>query len=417
MLSWVAIDCQLAHPGCGTGIYCNKDTLGCGLELHSAPMLEVQTQGCSLHIAAVLEQRMGKIVPVLLAGGSGSRLWPLSRNSLPKQLLPLIGGETLLQHTIRRISDRPLFDDVMIIANAEHRDLVAEQVRATGVKRARIVLEPEGRNTAPASAVAAILAAREDPGSTILLMPTDHIIPDRENFHSTVEIGLVAAERGAFVLFGIEPAGPETGYGYVLAEEYEDFGPSIHKVVAFKEKPTAKMAEGFLKTGGYTWNSGIYLLPARGLCVELQRLEPDLIGLCETAVGAAEDAGDFLYLPPQFSQVPDISIDHAVMERTDKAYLVPAVFPWHDVGTWTALWELGEKNVDGTVSLGNIVSRDTQDCYIRSEGPMVAALGVRNLVIVATKGAILVMDRSRGQELKMLVDEPASHGSTMKSGL
>nr|WP_281399898.1 mannose-1-phosphate guanylyltransferase/mannose-6-phosphate isomerase [Microvirga zambiensis] len=353
---------------------------------------------------------MSHITPVILSGGSGSRLWPLSREAYPKQLLPLLGQRSLLQETLRRVSGSPRFGAPLVIANAEHRFLIAEQLREMGCDDATIVLEPLGRNTCPAAAVAAILAVRQDPDSLILLMPADHSIGDAAAFQAAVETGTKAAEQGYFVLFGITPDSPATGYGYIHCGETLD-DPSIRRVQGFKEKPDIGAAATYVASGTYAWNSGIFLLPARRFLDELERLDPKLLQACTQAVDKAATDLDFLRLDPMsFQSAPNISIDYAVMEKTPHAAVVPVDCAWSDIGAWSALWSLAQKDENGTATLGDVVALESKDCYIRSDGPLVATIGVEDLVIVATQDAILVAPKGRDQDVKKLVDQLKARG-------
>lgn len=345
-----------------------------------------------------------------MSGGNGSRLWPLSREAYPKQLLPLLGDSTLLQETIRRVTDSPLFDPIMIIANAEHRFIIAEQVRKLGCPAPQIVLEPFGRNTAPAAAIASIIAHRRDPDSVILLMPADHSIDDVAAFHAAVEAGLHAANDGALVLFGITPSSPVTGYGYIHFGKATG-GNNIHQVLGFKEKPDQATAEKYLASGEYAWNSGIFLLPTRKFLDELERRDPHLLQACIDAVDGAVNDLDFLRLEPEaFKRATSISIDHAVMESTSNAVMVSVDFCWSDIGSWSALHEKAARDENGTAVLGDVMAIDTKGCYIRSDGPLVGTIGLENLLIVATSDAILIARRDRDQDVKELVEKLKSAG-------
>jgi mannose-1-phosphate guanylyltransferase/mannose-6-phosphate isomerase len=353
---------------------------------------------------------MSLITPVLMSGGTGSRLWPLSSEAYPKQLLPLLGQESLLQETLRRVSGSPLFGTPLVIANVEHRFLIAEQLREIGCTDGTIVLEPFGRNTCPAAAVAAILASRQDPDSLILLMPADHSIGKVPEFQSAIEIGRIAAEQGSFVLFGITPTAPATGYGYIQCGDCLE-NPRIRQVLGFKEKPDAGTAKAYVASGAYAWNSGIFLLPALRFLEELRRLEPQLLQACALAVDKAATDLDFLRLDPSsFQTAPDISVDYAVMEKTPHAVVVPMDCAWSDIGVWSALWDLAAKDQDGMVVLGDVVALDSSGCYLRSDGPLVAAVGIQDLIVVATQDAVLIAPRERAQDVKMLVDQLKSNG-------
>jgi mannose-1-phosphate guanylyltransferase/mannose-1-phosphate guanylyltransferase/mannose-6-phosphate isomerase len=353
---------------------------------------------------------MSKITPVLLSGGAGSRLWPLSRKTYPKQFLPLLGGASLLQQTLLRVMNNPLFGSPIVVANAEHRFLVAEQLRAIECLDAQIVLEPFGRNTAPAASIASIIATREDPDSVILLMPSDHSIGDVPAFLAAVTTGWSAARDGGFVLFGITPRTSATGYGYIHCGDALD-DPCIRRVLGFTEKPDLTTAEAYLASGEYAWNSGIFLLPTCKFLGEIERLEPQLVQACRVAVDKAVTDLDFLRLDPgAFEQAPDISIDYAVMEKTSHSVVVPTDCAWSDIGTWSALWEVADRDAEDTAALGNVATIDTKRSYIRSEGPLVATIGVEDLIIVASSDAILVASKSCDQDVKRLVEQLKSLG-------
>jgi len=344
-----------------------------------------------------------KIFPVILSGGSGSRLWPLSRESYPKQLLPLASEATMLQETAARVADPALFHPVTVVANAEHRFVIAQQLNDIGHKGATIVLEPLARNTAPAVAAAALIAQRQDTNALILVMPADHAVPDKKGFLEAVNAGAAAAREGSLVLFGIQPDSPATGYGYILA------GDAVkglaRRVEAFVEKPDLATAESYLADGRYSWNSGIFLLSAASVIEELEKHEPKVVAAVRASLDAAKKDMDFLRLDPDaFAESPSISIDYAVMERTDRAAVVPSTFAWSDVGAWSALWELADRDAGDNVQIGDTVAEDTRGSYLRSEGPLIATVGVENLIVIATPDAVLVADRNKDQDVKRLVE-------------
>lgn len=359
---------------------------------------------------------MRKITPVILSGGTGTRLWPLSRESYPKQLLPLSSDESLLQQTARRVADPALFHDLIIVANAEHRFVIAEQLRCIGMRAGRIALEPMGRNTAPAAVIAALLAVQDDPESMLLLMPADHAIGDDESFRATVRGGIASACDRSLVLFGVEPTASVTGYGYIHMGA--PAGHGARNVLSFKEKPDLATAARYLASGDYVWNSGIVLLFARDLIDEMHRLEPALVHACERSVEAATNDLDFLRLDATaFAGARNVSLDHALMEKTQTAVVVPARFSWSDIGTWSTLWQRGRKNAEGTVIEGNATAHAAHDCYLRSDGPFVAALGVSDLIVVATHDAVLVTTMERDQEVRPLVEmlKQAGHESATQN--
>jgi mannose-1-phosphate guanylyltransferase/mannose-1-phosphate guanylyltransferase/mannose-6-phosphate isomerase len=344
-----------------------------------------------------------KIFPVILSGGSGSRLWPLSRESYPKQLLALAGQRTLLQETAVRVEDAKRFEPLIVVANSEHRFVIAEQLREVGARDPLLVLEPMGRNTAAAVAVAALLAGERDPEALILVMPADHAIPDPVRFAAAVDAGLSAAASGALVLFGVRPDAPATGYGYIRGGEPLSGG--VLKVDAFVEKPDLATAERYLASGDYAWNSGIFLLPVGAILAELQAHAPAVLAAARAALGAATRDMDFLRLDPQaFAAAPSISLDHAVLEHTTRAAVAPADFLWSDVGSWSTLWTLAERDEAQNVEIGDTLAENTTGSYLRSEGPLIATLGVKDLIVIATPDAVLVADRHAGEDVKRIVE-------------
>ena len=351
------------------------------------------------------------IVPVLLSGGTGSRLWPLSREAYPKQLLSLLGEKTLLQQTAMRTSNNAMFASPMVVANAEHRFAIGEQLREAGIEDAKIILEPIGRNTAPAVAVAALIAMERDPDAIILATPVDHWIGNRDAFLQAVEFGLQAAQSGKLVLFGMRPTHPATGFGYIRAGEELSKDSPIHAVSGFTEKPDATTAEQYLASGNYFWNSGIFLLPAQQLIEELRAHAPDVLDAARQSLADATNDLDFLRLDEAaFSRAPSISIDYAVMEHTKQGAVIAADFEWNDIGSWSALWSVAVKNPSENVEIGDVVAEDSTGCYLRGEGPLVAALGVENLVITATPDVVLVTTRGRDQDVGKLVQRLKANG-------
>ncbi len=345
------------------------------------------------------------IVPVILSGGSGTRLWPLSRSLYPKQLLPLSGEDTMLQETLKRVSG-PDFDKPMIICNDVHRFIVGEQLRALGGQHQGILLEPAGRNTAPAAAVAALkLSAALGSETVMMLLPSDHVIADLAAFRMATQKALAAAKTGALVTFGIKPDHPETGYGYIKQGVPLDGVEGCYSVERFEEKPNKKKAESFLADGGYHWNSGMFLFSCGSFLEELERLHPAMVAACKDAVQAGEEDLDFFRLNEgAFIDADALSIDYAVMEHTDRAAVVPVEMGWNDVGSWTALWDIGEKDEDGNVLYGDVIAFDVQDSYIRSEARLVAATGVKDLIVAATDDAVLVAGKENAQQVKDLVE-------------
>jgi mannose-1-phosphate guanylyltransferase/mannose-6-phosphate isomerase len=347
----------------------------------------------------------GSITPVVLSGGVGSRLWPLSRKSRPKQLLPLSGPDTMIQETLARAGGEG-FAAPIVICGEDHRFLVAEQLRACGMERADIILEPMGRNTAPAAAIAALHVAARDPQGLLLLMPSDHVVADRAAFLAAVAIAAKAAAGGALVTFGITPSAPETGYGYVKGgAPLADVAGAL-AVERFVEKPDRATAEGYLASGDYFWNSGMFLFQAAAFLEEMRRLEPAMLDFCRHALDGAQTDADFIRLEhAAFRDCPAQSIDYAIMEHARKAAVVPVDMGWNDVGSWQSLWDIAARSAEGNVVQGDVLLHGVRNSYIRSEGPLVAAIGVEDLVIVATPDAVLVSHRGATQDVKKIVDE------------
>jgi mannose-1-phosphate guanylyltransferase/mannose-6-phosphate isomerase len=357
------------------------------------------------------------LVPVILSGGSGTRLWPLSRELYPKQLLPLVGAETMLQDTARRLAGLTESGPI-VVCNEHHRFMVAEQLRQIAVTPAAIVLESVGRNTAPAVAVAALAALKAAaPGTepVLLVMPADHLLKDVAAFHRAVRAGLDAARAGKLVTFGVVPTKPETGYGYI--RRGGGSGPAF-PIAEFVEKPDAARAAKYLAAGDYLWNSGMFMFGARRYVEELRRLAPEMLACCEAALAGAKHDLDFTRLDgAAFARCPSDSIDYAVMEKTKDAVVVPLDAGWSDVGSWSALHESLVPDAAGNVTRGDVIAEDSSGCYLYSSERLVATVGLRDHVVVETKDAVLVAPKDRVQDVKNLVarlkklgrSEPALH--------
>ncbi len=340
---------------------------------------------------------MSAPIPVILSGGAGTRLWPLSRELMPKQLLKLTGERTLLQETALRLGAPPV-----VVCNLEHRFIVAEQLREEGIEPRAVVIEPVGRNTAPAAAVAALMLAESDPDALMLLMPSDHLIADTEAFRRAVDTAIPLARQGRMVTFGITPTGPNTGYGYIKRGAALKGGFQVER---FVEKPDSATAEGYVASGDYTWNSGIFLLPVALFLAELERFAPGIkAGSAEALAKGQRDLFFFRLDDQAFAALESRSIDYAVMEPSDKVAVVPVDMGWSDIGSWSALWQESPRDTDGNVILGDVLAVDSRDCYLRSQDHLVAAIGVRDLVVIATDDAVLVADKSRDQEVKAVVE-------------
>jgi mannose-1-phosphate guanylyltransferase/mannose-6-phosphate isomerase len=350
------------------------------------------------------------IVPVILSGGSGTRLWPLSRELYPKQLLPLFGTETMLQSTLRRLEGLGGLAEPIIVCNEEHRFLVAEQLRQIGVTPAAILLEPVGRNTAPAVALAAAAAlqAREQGDDPVLLvLPADHVIRDTAAFRATVAAGAKLARQDKLVTFGVVPDRAETGYGYIRAAARDGAAP----VQQFVEKPDTVLAHEYVNSGEYFWNSGMFMFRAGRYVEELRTHRPEIVTHCVAAIAGATTDLDFTRVDrAAFEECPSDSIDYAVMENTAHAWVVPLDAGWSDVGSWASLHDACEADAAGNVAVGDVMLEDASNCYFYSESRLVAAVGLADCIVIETKDAVLVAPRDRVQEVKKLVERLKADG-------
>lgn len=349
------------------------------------------------------------MIPVILSGGTGSRLWPLSRERHPKQFLKLHDAEqTLFQATLSRLADLPEIEPPLVVSSVEHRFLAAEQLHALGIKPRELLLEPVGRNTAPAIAAAALIVGGGK--DLLLVLPADHVIGDVQAFARAIEGGSQAAHEGALVVFGIVADRPETGFGYIRgAKKFVDGAPV--RVAEFVEKPDAEQAKGYVDSGEYLWNSGMFLFRADRYLKALIRHAPAVLAAVEAAVTGAERDLDFCRLAEApFTEAPDISIDYAVLEHTHEAMVVPLDAGWSDIGTWDALAAVQEPDGGGNVVSGDVLLEDVCGSYVRAEHRLVAALGLRNQIVVETPDAVLVADRSRAQEVRKLVSRLKAEG-------
>ncbi len=342
------------------------------------------------------------IVPVILSGGAGTRLWPLSRPERPKQLLSLTAPETMLQLTAARVADRAMFGPALVVAGAAHEAEISGQLASAGASDATLILEPTGRNTAPAIALAALVANADD---LLLVMPSDHLIEDVAAFHAAVGAGKRAAEDGWLVTFGMTPIAPETGFGYI--ERGDALGDGVYAAARFVEKPDAATAQGYVSSGKFLWNGGIFLLRASALIDALERHAPDVLDACRRAVaGGGRDGRNFRPREAAFAASPSVSIDVAVMERAERVAVVPATMGWSDVGSWDALYDVSPKDADGSslaATDGAVLAIDCRDLLVRAEGIDVTAIDVHGLTIVATRGQILIMPRGSSQRVREAV--------------
>lgn len=342
------------------------------------------------------------LTPVILSGGSGSRLWPLSREEYPKHLIPLLDQQTLLQKTLLRLQGLPCKDPI-VVGNHQQRFMIAEQLQHITVAPEALILEPIGRNTAPAIAIASLLCEqRGEATANLLVLPADHVITDVAAFQQGVTRAHAYCEQGSLVTFGIVPTEPHTGYGYIQRGKALDAG--AFQVAQFVEKPDMATAEQYLATGQYSWNSGMFLFRADVYLQTLQQFHPDMVQACRAALAAAQQDLDFLRLEAEaFAHCPDISIDYAVMEKTDKAVVVPMDAGWNDVGSWSSLAEVCPHDAHGNVLQGDVLVEGTQDCFIHANSRFVTAVGVKDHVIVETADAVLVADKNQVQDVKKIV--------------
>jgi len=349
------------------------------------------------------------IIPVILSGGSGTRLWPLSRKQYPKQYLPLAGDNTMLQETILRLNGLDNLADPIIICNTDHRFLVAEQCQQIDIKNPIILLEPVGRNTAPAITVAALQSLKETDDAVLLVLSADHVIQDVESFHQAINIASQKAQEGKLATFGIVPTDANTGYGYIKSSK--ESIDSAHKVEEFVEKPDLETAESYLEQGNYLWNSGMFMFKAATLIDELTTHSPDIVKAVGDAVNNAKQDLDFIRLDKQaFESSPSDSIDYALMEKSDNVVVVPLDAQWNDIGAWSALHDIGTKDANGNVIKGDVIAQDTTNTYINANHHMVTTIGVDNLIVVDTPDATFIATQDKAQEVKSIVESLQASG-------
>lgn len=345
------------------------------------------------------------IKPVVLSGGSGSRLWPMSRSKYPKQFLPMLGTKSLFAQTLERVGGNYGFLPALIIANEHHRFIVNEQAEKTGIKTDSVILEPIGRNTAPAVAVAALKAAETDPEQLLLFLPSDHVILDTPGFHSAIKLAANTADAGYLCCFGMTPTRPDTGYGYIEAGASISDVAGAFEIDSFREKPDAKTAETYVTSGGYSWNSGMFMFKAAKIIEEFERLQPDMLAACRKALSGTVPDLNFLRMQEDdFAAVPADSIDYAIMEKTNCAAVVPAEFGWSDVGSFSALADVQTSDEKGNVAIGDVMLEDSENCFIRGEGDLVAGIGLKDMIVITTDDAVLVAPKNRDQDIKKIVD-------------
>ena len=350
-----------------------------------------------------------QIIPVILSGGSGTRLWPLSRKQYPKQYLPLAGDNTMLQETILRLNGLDSLADPIIICNADHRFLVAEQCQQIDVINPTILLEPIGRNTAPAIAAAALQSLQDSEDSILLVLSADHALQDVDAFHKAINIASQQTQSGKLATFGVVPTDANTGYGYIKSSKSGIDG--VYKVEEFIEKPNLEAAQTYLKQGNYLWNSGMFMFKATTLIDELTVHSPDIVNSASDAVNNAEQDLDFIRLDKQaFKSSPSDSIDYALMEKSDNVVVVPLDAQWNDIGSWSALYDIGIKDTNGNVIKGDAITQDTTNTYINANHHIVATVGVDNLIVVDTPDATFIATQDKAQEVKSLVESLQANG-------
>ncbi len=353
------------------------------------------------------------IIPVILAGGSGTRLWPLSRQLYPKQLIDIYNKKTMLQNTILRLKGLKDSGPPIVVCNEEHRFMTAEQLRKINMDPGAIILEPVGRNTAPAIAIAALKAMENDQDPTLLILPADHVIEKVSKFHDAIYSGFEYADQDNLITFGIIPDSPETGYGYIKKGQLLRKESQACKIDSFVEKPDRKTAQKYLDSGSYTWNSGMFMFKASAIINELEEHAPKIIQTCKKVISAATRDLDFLRLGlEQFQEVPSDSIDYAVMEKTSKGIIIPLDAGWNDMGSFDALWQTGQKDANQNVIKGNVVTHDVKETYINSEKSLIAAVGLEKFVIVETKDAVFIAPRDRVQDVKKIVKQLKNENRT-----
>ena len=355
------------------------------------------------------------VLPVIMAGGSGTRLWPLSRALNPKQFLPLVDDNTLLQSTIARMDGLDKHNihcaDPIVICNEEHRFIVAEQFRQIKQNTEAIILEPVGRNTAPAIALAALHATENNNDPILLVLAADHLISELDSFQEAISQATMFASEGELVTFGIQADKPETGYGYIKQGEccsvsFSGNEAKGYVIDRFVEKPNEDLAKQYVESKEYLWNSGMFVFKASRYLEEIRKHRPDILDACKTSIAGAKNDLEFTRLDAQaFAACPDDSVDYAVMEKTERAIVVPMSAGWSDLGSWSSLWDVQDKDENGNVTHGDVLTHKSEDCYAYSESRLISLLGTKNLVVVETKDAILVADKNEVQEVKSIVSQ------------
>ena len=350
------------------------------------------------------------MIPVILSGGSGSRLWPLSRKQFPKQFLALTGDDTLFQQTIKRLR-LPGMQPPLLVCNQEHRFIVQEQLKEQKLETQATLLEPFGRNTAPAVAIAALKLLAEGRDELLLILPADHVLEDQAAFEAALQLAQKAAEHGEMVLFGIPASRPETGYGYIRSMADDSLPRGVVRVQSFVEKPDEERARAFVESGDYFWNSGMFLFRASRYLEELKQHEPDIYDTCLLALERSTIEDDVVLIDAAtFECCPDNSIDYAVMEKTSRACLVPLNAGWNDVGSWSSIWDVHAKDSNGNVTKGDVMVHNSRNCLVHGNGKLVSVIGLDNIVVVETKDAMMIAHRDHVQDVKTVVKQLDAQG-------
>ncbi len=356
------------------------------------------------------------LLPVILCGGSGTRLWPLSRETFPKQYLTIDESEkkSFLQKTQLRLNGLKKVENPLIICNEAHRFIVAEQMREINIKTKRILLEPFGRNTAPAITLAALLAIEEYENPNLLILSADHEIKNNEKFLKAIEKGIEYSKNDNLVTFGVVPNSPETGYGYIKSDKpFDKDGLIASKIIKFTEKPDFDTAKEFLKNKCFTWNSGIFIFKARNILKEIEKFSPEILNICKKSILKKNFDLDFQRLDKKiFEKCPNISIDYSVLEKTNKGIVLPMNVGWSDVGNWNSVWENSMKDINGNVSNGNVILNQTKNSLFRSENRLIVGLGVKDLIVIETNDVMLVANKTKSQDIKKIVNKLKEDGIT-----
>lgn len=342
------------------------------------------------------------LIPVVLCGGSGTRLWPLSRSLYPKQFCPLVGEKSLFQHTIKRTINSLFSGSLIVVANQNHQFLVEKELKELNIDNYKLILEPCPRNTTPAITLAAMTALEENSDAILLVMPSDHLMQQEKEFLSVVEKGLSHAQEGFFITFGVTPTRPETGYGYIQYKNNPDL--SVHDVLRFVEKPNEDLAKEYIETQEFLWNSGSFMFKASDFLKAVEEYEPLVYKHCKEAFNSKGDAYPRLMEEETFKKSPSVSVDYGIMERTPKAKVIPLPLEWNDLGSWQALWEVNERDSQENALIGDVIAKDVTNSYVRSESRLVTVLGLDDVVVVESPDAVLVASKAAVQDVKKIVE-------------